>query len=99
MIPHRRRRGRHHVEEKLVRSSAPAQTLAEISPGSFAQVMGFLPGMPIDRQTMLLAYGVAPGYRVRVVCHSPVTVLEVENTELALETELARLIQVQTEFQ
>jgi Fe2+ transport system protein FeoA len=94
LVPQRRSHRKQPVEETSFHSSETAQTLVDITPGTKAQVIGFLPGMPLDRQTMLLAYGVAPGYWVRVVCHSPVTVLEVENTELALESGLARLIQV-----
>jgi hypothetical protein len=33
-----------------------------------------------------------PGYWINVIQHSPVTVVQVEQTELAFEDEIARLI-------
>jgi Fe2+ transport system protein FeoA len=42
----------------------------------------------------LQAFGVVPGHRVRVLQHSPVTVVKIDYTELALENDMARLIQV-----
>ena len=44
-----------------------------------------------------MAYGLIPGNWVEVVQHSPVTVVQVENTELALEDELASQIEVSSE--
>jgi Fe2+ transport system protein FeoA len=57
-------------------------------------VVGFSGDFPAERRTILQAYGLVPNYKVRVLQHSPVTVIQVDNTELALEKELARGIQV-----
>ncbi len=41
-----------------------------------------------------MAYGLTPGAQVRVVQHSPVTVVQVENLEIALERSLAEGIRI-----
>lgn len=69
--------------------------LAGISPGKQAKVIGFSDTIPADKQARLQSYGVIPGRVIRVRQHSPVTVIQVENTELALENEMAREIQVE----
>jgi Fe2+ transport system protein FeoA len=69
-------------------------TLADVPPGSRAVVSGFSVDFPAERQAFLQAYGLVPNYKVRVLQHSPVTVIQVDNTELALEDDLARGIQV-----
>jgi Fe2+ transport system protein FeoA len=51
--------------------------------------------MPAERMSHFQAYGLVPGHQVRVLQHSPVTVVEIEHTELALERELAREIQIE----
>ena len=61
------------------------------------RVKGFLPGLSPERQAHLLAYGLAPGYWVQVIQHSPVTVVRIEHTELALEAGLACQVQVSAE--
>jgi hypothetical protein len=58
-------------------------------------VVGFLDGFPADRRAYLQAYGLAKNDWVTVVQHSPVTVIQLEHTELALESDLAGGIQVQ----
>jgi Fe2+ transport system protein FeoA len=57
-------------------------------------VRGFCPGLSAERQTYLQAYGVMPGYRLRVLQQRPVTVVQVENMELAMEANLARQVEV-----
>ena len=69
-------------------------TLADAQPGRCLRVRGFLPGLSPERRTHLQAFGVVPGHRVRVLQHSPVTVVKIDYTELALENDMARLIQV-----
>jgi Fe2+ transport system protein FeoA len=72
-------------------------TLAEVPLGYIVKVVGFSPALSPDRRAHLQAYGLVPGYQVLVTQHSPVTVVRVENTELALEDDLAGKIQVQVE--
>ena len=71
-------------------------TLADVPPGWMARLVGFTDRISPDRQARLQAYGLIPNYWVRVVQHSPVTVIRLDNTELALEPELAGEIQVQS---
>lgn len=78
-----------------VGSTLSPRNLAELEPGQKARVMGFSPRLDRDRKTHLQAYGVVPGRVVKVIQHSPVTVLQVEHTELALERELAREIGIE----
>jgi len=85
-----RRRRRHDFN----RGCETYDTLAEAQPGRRLRVRGFLPGLSAERQTHLQAYGLIPGHSVRVLQQSPVTVVQIEHTELALENEMARLIQV-----
>ena len=67
--------------------------LVDVIPGSKVLVVDFN-GMPFPQQESLHAYGMVQGNWVRVLQQSPVTVVEIENTELALESSLASLIQV-----
>lgn len=70
-------------------------TLADVSPGCQAKVVGFLDGFPAERRAYLQAYGLAPDEWVTVLQHRPVTVIRLDHIELALETELAGEIEVQ----
>ena len=75
-------------------ASPALHRLSEVPPGRRTRVVDFLPGLPADRRAQLQAYGLAPGYYIQVVQHSPVTIIQVDHTELALETSLARQVQV-----
>ncbi len=68
--------------------------LSEARRGQQAVVRGFAPGFPASRQAHLLAYGLTPGARVRVLQHRPVTIIQVEHLEIALERSLAEGIQI-----
>jgi Fe2+ transport system protein FeoA len=81
-----------HSRQKI--SKADGLTLADISPGRQAKIIGFDSRLPADRHAHLQSYGLIPGYSVRVVQHSPVTIVRVEHLELALERELARQVKV-----
>lgn len=69
-------------------------TLADIPAGQPAMIVSFLAGLPDERQAHLHAYGLAPGSRVQVKQHQPVTVIQVDHIELALETSLALKVSV-----
>jgi Fe2+ transport system protein FeoA len=86
----RGRRGPAHVHG----IAAQVLTLADVPVGWQAKISGFTPCLSAERNAHLQAYGVVPGYWVRVVQHSPVTVIQVEHIELALEDGLARKILV-----
>ncbi len=74
---------------------AVARTLAEVSPGERAIVAG-LDGLEHHHREHLQAYGLVPGRPVHVIQHAPVTVVQVEHTEVAFEFPLARGIAVET---
>jgi Fe2+ transport system protein FeoA len=69
-------------------------TLADVLPGEGAKLTGFAPELPSERWAHLQAYGLVPGRYVRVLQHNPVTVVQVEHCEIALEGELAAQIRV-----
>lgn len=64
-------------------------------PGTTTRLVGYLPSMPPERRAQLMAYGLLPGQLLRVLQHNPVTIIQVELTELALETELAKAMLVE----
>ena len=76
------------------RARSKPNKLNELPPGAEAHLAGFngLWGPDVKR---LLAYGLVPGVRVRVLQKSPAVVLRVGETELALEEALAASIEVE----
>jgi Fe2+ transport system protein FeoA len=46
------------------------------------------------RKSQLQAFGLVPGYWVEVIQQSPVTVVKIEHSELAMESDLARQVLV-----
>ena len=84
----RKRKGRHRIQPGNI------TTLADVPPGCKARVMGFTRYLPPERLNHFQALGLAPGHKVCVLQHSPVTVVQIEHTELALERELAREIYI-----
>lgn len=75
-------------------SKGARRSLFDVAVGKRACVRGFFPGLSSERQAYLQAYGVMPGYLVRILQQRPVTVVQVENMELAMEGNLARQIEV-----
>jgi Fe2+ transport system protein FeoA len=69
--------------------------LADVAPGKKARVTGFALSIAADRKAHLQAYGIVPGNVVQVVQHSPVTVFQIDHTELALEKSLAEMVEVE----
>ena len=88
---HRRRR-RRWCHDALSRISC---ALADVPPGCQARIVSFSNAIPANRKEHLQAYGMVPGYLVRVIQQAPVTVVQIEHTELALESGLAREVQVE----
>lgn len=66
------------------------QTLLDVPVGHYARVQEISSGL-----LQLQAYGLIPGYWVRVQQHSPVTVIQIDHLELALENELARQVLIE----
>lgn len=67
-------------------------TLADILPGSLVKILAFDESLPPKRRVQLIAYGLSPGLWVEVLQQSPVTIIRIDNTELALEKSLAEKI-------
>jgi Fe2+ transport system protein FeoA len=70
------------------------QTLADLSPGCSAEVTGFSTHISPKQHAHLQAYGIAPGRMVQVVQRAPVTVVQVDHLEVALEAGLAQLVYI-----
>jgi Fe2+ transport system protein FeoA len=83
------------VERRSVRQEPSSGTsLLDIPAWSRGRVVGFTANLSEERKAHLQSYGLTPGTLVRVVQHSPVTIIQVEQLELALEADLARQVQV-----
>ncbi len=70
-----------------------ARRLPELPPGSLARVVE-IDASVAEWRERLQAYGLAPGRRLEVVQHAPVTVVRVERIDLAFEARIARGILV-----
>jgi len=89
------RRKRRYRKKHGKRRRKCGRTLADMPVGCRVFVRGFADTLPLERRASLQAYGLAPGYSVRIMQHSPVTVIQVDNLELALEGNLAEQVQVE----
>ncbi len=67
-------------------------TLDGATIGGEVAIAGFSDAMTTGHRELLRAYGIEPGRTVRVEQHSPVTVVGVDETEIALEADLAKLV-------
>jgi Fe2+ transport system protein FeoA len=83
----RRRRKR-----KTARTEAGLMTLADVPVGACAWVVKFCERIPRARRDQLQAYGLSPGKSVRIEQHFPVTIVQIEHIEIALERSLAEMI-------
>jgi len=70
-------------------------TLADVPAGCQARITSFASQLNSGRGAQLNAYGLAPGRWIRVIQSSPVIVVQVDLTEIALEQDLARGVNVQ----
>ena len=77
------------------RSLHDGLTLADVRPGGDARVSGFSQQISNERRAHLQAYGLVPGRDIHVLQHQPVTIIQVEHIELALEHELAEDVLVE----
>lgn len=69
-------------------------TLRSVPPGCKTKIAGFAAGAGEELRERLLAYGLIPGQTISVIAQKPVTVVQIEHTELALEEVLAECIEV-----
>ena len=90
LIPPLRSRHRH----RHGRTGHPAHlTLRDVPSGEQVTLLGYEALTP-DLQQYLQAYGLLPGRTIRVLAQRPVTIVQVEQTELAFEPQIARRILV-----
>ena len=71
--------------------------LAVLLPGTQAVVECIDAGIATAQQEQLLAYGIAPARAVQVLQQRPMTIVMIDEVELALETGVACLIWVKRE--
>lgn len=79
----------HHGNDRKEDQAEVQLNLRDLSPGNTARVAGFSSRISPEKRTLLRAYGLVPGYQIRVLQHSPVSVVQVDHTEIALEPDLA----------
>jgi Fe2+ transport system protein FeoA len=79
------------------RGQAARVPLALLAPGEEATVDELAAAIDPVQREQLAAYGLAPGRRLRVLQHRPLTVVQVEHTELALEAAVAREIWIEVD--
>jgi Fe2+ transport system protein FeoA len=64
-------------------------TLKQTGRGQRVRVAGFHEALSSRHREHLRAYGVEPGGTIRVIQQHPVTVVQVEHTELAVDDRIA----------
>jgi Fe2+ transport system protein FeoA len=74
--------------------TAARSTLAAVPPGGLARVAGF-GGLAAGQREQLQAYGLMPGRSVRMIQRTPVVIVRIDHTEIALEYELACGVRVE----
>lgn len=75
------------------RSRPDGLTLADVPVGATVDVDN-LDRLPVESCHQLQAYGLSPGRSVEIVQQSPVTVVRIEQLDLAFEAEIARAVSV-----
>lgn len=89
-----KRRDQFSRPKHQLNSELPYKTVLNMLPGESATIKEFAPGISSEQKAHLQSYGVVPGHLVQVLRHSPVTILQVDELELALEDKLANSIRV-----
>ena len=79
------------VNATSMRPAIQETTLSQVKSGKIVKILGFSKLSPAQRQH-LQAYGLLPGRYIQVLAQRPVTIVLVEQTELAFETEIASQI-------
>ncbi len=75
-------------------AAARRLALSQVKSGKIVKVAGFGQLAPAQRQH-LQAYGLLPGRTLQVLAQRPVTMVLVEQTELAFETEVASQVYIE----
>lgn len=85
-----------HILSKILPQKIPEDhlrhnlTLSDAGPGKKVIIAGFSKQISPLQRSHLQAYGLIPGRTVQVIQHSPVTMVRVDHTELAMERTLAQ---------
>ena len=83
------------VNATQTNSKAPRpRNLAQAQAGKLVTISGF-EELSLTHRQHLQAYGLLPGRTVKVLAQSPVTIVLVEQTELAFESAIARQVIVE----
>jgi len=82
-----------NVDDSMLRPIRNKRSLSDVARGQRVCVLD-LERLPAIRRRYLQAFGVTPGATVTVRQQSPLTIFEIDHTELALEHELARAVVV-----
>ena len=75
------------------RAHAPQYVLADLPLARWGRVVD-VSALPAGQREQLHGYGILPGRILRVIQHTPVTVVQIEQTELAIETDVAAAIRI-----
>lgn len=80
------------THKRLPQSLSPNEyTLADLSAGEVVKVRRF-GNLPPATLHHLRAYGVLPGREIRILAQRPLVIIQVEESELALEESIARQV-------
>ena len=74
-------------------TSGPPRALTDLSLGQQARVVD-VSALPAAQRAQLQGYGILPGRVLQVTQRTPVTVVQIEHTELAIEAEIAHAVRV-----
>ena len=81
------------TSQEAERVRAAQCALADVPLNCRARVVD-VSALPPAQREQLHGYGILPGGVLRVTQRTPVTVVQIEHTELAIETEIARAVRV-----
>ncbi|MCL2831054.1 MAG: ferrous iron transport protein A [Betaproteobacteria bacterium] len=76
------------------RKTGGTPTLGEFPRGARVRIGHFDESLDEQTRLRLLAYGLVPGEWVTIVQHRPATLLRIEHTEIAIESDIAKKIPV-----
>lgn len=87
-----------HLFRRAHTSQIPGSVtvLSHAQPGSEVTISS-IAGLGKAEEKSLQAYGILPGRKVKVLSQAPVTIVQVEQTELAFEIEVASRIMIEPE--
>ena len=82
------------VPQDTERVRASQYALADLPRSRQGRVID-VSALPAGQREQLQGYGILPGCTLRVTQHAPVTIVLIEQTELAIETDVAQAIQIE----